>query len=66
MIEGIIAALLGVIFGVGGTVAYEKKRVASGKSEIERELAKAKTKAGDIVLKAKDEAISLENDRRNG
>lgn len=64
MIEGIIAALLGVIFGVGGTVAYEKKRVASGKSEIERELAKAKAKAGDIVLKAKDEAISLENDRR--
>lgn len=64
MIEGIIAALLGVIFGVGGTVAYEKKRVASGKSEIERELAKAKIKASDIVLKAKDEAVSLENDRR--
>lgn len=64
MIEGIIAAVIGVIFGVGGTIAYEKKRVASGKSEIEKELAKAKTKASDIVLKAKDEAVQLENDRR--
>jgi ribonuclease Y len=64
MIEGIIAAVVGVLFGVGGTIAYEKKRVASGKSEIEKELAKAKARAGDIVLKAKDEAIQLENDRR--
>ena len=64
MIEGIIAAVIGVIFGVGGTIAYEKKRVASGKSEIEKELAKAKIKASDIVLKAKDEAVQLENDRR--
>ena len=64
MIEGIIAAVVGVLFGVGGTIAYEKKRVATGKSEIEKELAKAKAKAGDIVLKAKDEAVQLENDRR--
>ena len=64
MIEGIIAAVIGVVFGVGGTIAYEKRRVASGKSEIEKELAKAKAKAGDIVLKAKDEAVQLENDRR--
>jgi hypothetical protein len=34
MIEGIIAAIFGVIFGVGGTVAYERRRVASGKSDI--------------------------------
>lgn len=64
MIEGIIAAVVGVLFGVGGTIAYEKRRVASGKNEIEKELARAKAKAGDIVLKAKDEALSLENDRR--
>lgn len=64
MIEGIIAAIVGVIFGVSGTVAYERRRVASGKSDIEKELAKAKTKASDIVLKAKDEAVSLENERR--
>jgi len=64
MIEGIIAAVLGVVFGVGGTVVYEKRREAAGKNTIEKELAKAKTKASDIVLKAKDEALTLENDRR--
>ncbi|HET6746880.1 MAG TPA: ribonuclease Y [Candidatus Saccharimonadales bacterium] len=64
MIEGIIAAVLGVVFGVGGTVVYERRRVANGKATIEKELAKAKAKAGDIVLKAKDEAVTLENERR--
>jgi ribonuclease Y len=44
--------------------AYEKRRVADGKSKAEKEIASAKAKAGDIVLKAKDEALSLENDRR--
>lgn len=64
MIEGIIAAIAGVIFGIGGTVAYDKRRAARGKHTIESELAKAKTKASDIVLKAKDEALTLENERR--
>lgn len=64
MIEGLIAAVLGVVFGVGGTVVYEKRRVATGKSKAEKEIAHAKTKAGDIVLKAKDEALELENERR--
>ncbi|HEU5122059.1 MAG TPA: ribonuclease Y, partial [Candidatus Saccharimonadales bacterium] len=64
MIEGLIAAIVGVLFGVGGTVVYEKRREAAGKSAIEKEMAKAKTKASDIVLKAKDEALSLENERR--
>ena len=64
MIEGIIAAVVGVLFGVGGTITYERRRVAAGKSQIEKDLAKAKTKASDIVLKAKDEALNLENERR--
>lgn len=64
MIEALIAAAAGVIFGVGGMFAYEKRRVAEGKNQAERELAAAKTKAGDIVLKAKDEALKLENERR--
>lgn len=64
MIEGLIAAILGVVFGVGGTVVYEKRRVATGKSKAEKEIAQAKTKASDIVLKAKDEALELENERR--
>jgi ribonucrease Y len=64
MIEGIIAAVVGVIFGVGGTVIYERRQAVRGKAAIEKELAKAKSKAGDIVLKAKDEALELENERR--
>jgi ribonuclease Y len=64
MLEGIIAAVLGVVFGVGGTVTYEKRRVAVGKNKAEKEIAHAKTRATDIVLKAKDEALQLDNERR--
>ncbi|QQG51049.1 MAG: ribonuclease Y [Candidatus Saccharibacteria bacterium] len=64
MVEGIVAAILGVVFGVGGTVVYEKRRTLDGKNKAEKEIAAAKVKAGDIVLKAKDEALSLENERR--
>lgn len=64
MIEGLIAAIVGVVFGVGGTVVYEKRREAAGKTTAEKEIAKAKSKASDIVLKAKDEALELENERR--
>jgi len=64
MIEGIIAAILGAVFGIGGTVVYEKRRVATEKNKADQELAQAKTKAGDIVLKAKDEVLQLENERR--
>lgn len=63
MIE-IIAAVAGVLLGVGGTFAYEKSRKVSAKNTAEQEIAKAKAKAGDIVLKAKDEALELENERR--
>jgi ribonuclease Y len=64
MIEGILAAILGVIFGVGGTVAYQKRRIQQGKNTATEEIARAKAKASDIVLKAKDEALELENERR--
>lgn len=64
MIEGIIAAILGAVFGIGGTVVYEKRRIAVEKDKADKELAHAKTKASDIVLKAKDEVLQLENERR--
>jgi len=64
MIEGLIAAVLGVVFGVGGTFVYEKQRLTAGKNKAEKEIVAAKNKAGDIVLKAKDEALELENERR--
>lgn len=64
MIEGIIAAIVGAILGVGGTVVYEKRRMAEGKNKAEQEIAHAQTKASEIVLHAKDEALQLENERR--
>jgi ribonuclease Y len=64
MLEGIIAAVIGVVFGVGGTITYEKRRTLDDKNKAQKEIASAKTKAGDIVLKAKDEVLSLENERR--
>lgn len=64
MIEAIIAALVGIGAGIGGTVVYDKRRVTSAKTQAEKEIATAKTKASDIVLKAKDEAVQLESERR--
>lgn len=64
MIEGLIAAVVGVVFGVGGTVTYQKRRIGQAKTNVEKEIAHAKSKASDIVLKAKDEALQLENERR--
>ena len=60
----IIAAVVGVLLGVGGKYAYDKQQAAQGKNKIEKELASAKTKASDIVLKAKDEALEIEKERR--
>lgn len=64
MLEVIIAAL-SVFIGVGGTVYYEKRHQTGGRIKAEKEIAEAKTKASDIVLKAKDEAVAMENERRN-
>lgn len=64
MVEGIIAAVIGVLAGVGGTVVYEKQRRTGGKHKADQVVAEAKTKASDIVLKAKDEAIRLAEDAK--
>ena len=67
MIEVIIAAAVGAGAGAAGLVGYQRTRQINGKNQIERDLADAKTKASDIVLKAKDEALKIENDvARNG
>ena len=64
MIDVIIAVAIGAAAGAGGKIAYDKQRKTSSKANIEKEIAAAKTKASDIVLKAKDEVVRLENDRR--
>lgn len=64
MVEGIIAALIGVLAGVGGTVVYDRQKRAGGKHKADQTIADAKTKASDIVLKAKDEALKLADDAK--
>lgn len=64
MIEAIIASAVGVLLGVGGTFAYERQMTAKSKSKREKQLADASKEAADIVLKAKDEAVKLDNERR--
>lgn len=63
MLEAIIA-IAGVLLGAGSKVAYDRQRRTSAASRIEKELASAQTKASDIVLKAKDEALDIEKERR--
>lgn len=64
MIEGIFAGIIGIVFGIGGTITYVRQKEAANKNKTEQALAKAQEKASSIVLKAKDEALQLENERR--
>ncbi|MBC7868639.1 ribonuclease Y [Candidatus Saccharibacteria bacterium] len=65
MIEGIIAAIIGVLFGASGTVAYGKRRNAIGKMSADKAIADAKIKASDVVVKAKDDALEIINDAKS-
>jgi ribonuclease Y len=62
MVEGIIAAVIGILAGVGGKIGYDQSRRAGSKHRADKEIADAKNKASDIVLKAKDEALKLVED----
>ena len=64
MIESIIVALIGAFVGVAGTSVYERQRKNGIKIKADKELAQAQTKASDIILKAKDEALEIDNERR--
>ncbi len=61
---GIIAAVVGVLVGIGGTITYDKTKKANSKQKYDQTIAAAKTKASDIVLKAKDDALQLANDAK--
>ena len=61
---GIIAAIVGIVAGVGGKFAYDQQRTTAGKRKIEHEIDQAEKKAQAITKKAKDEADELERERR--
>lgn len=63
MIE-IIAAIVGLFAGIGGKFVYDKQRTSSSKHTAEKTVARAETKASEILLKAKDEALRIEQERR--
>ena len=60
----VIGVIVGAGLGAGALYGYQTVRRSSAKSQIDKDLASAKTKASDIVLKAKDEALKIENERR--
>lgn len=65
MIEALIAVLIGLFGGIGGTALYEKRRQVMGKNTADKTIADAKIKASDIVVQAKDEALELINDAKS-
>lgn len=64
MVEGIIAALIGLFAGAGGTALYSRTKAVGSKNKADQIIAEAKTKASDIVLKAKDDALFLANEAK--
>lgn len=58
MIE-ILAAVVGVLLGIGGAVGYERTQRAGAKRKGEHTIANAEKKANDIVLKAQEKAIEI-------
>ena len=64
MLEGIIAAVIGVLAGVGGKFAYDKQQSLEGKHKADKTISDAKAKASDILLKAKDETMQILDDAK--
>lgn len=60
----VIGVIVGAALGAGGLYGYQVVRHSQAKSQIDKDLASAKSKASDIVLKAKDEAMRIEQERR--
>jgi ribonuclease Y len=58
MIEALIA-VVAAVFGVGATTVYNQRKGTTAAQEADKLVANAKNKAGDILLKAKDEVLKL-------
>lgn len=60
MIEAIIAALAGVLLGVGGHVGVSRTRATKAKNQV----VNAEKEAAKIIREANDETLKIENERR--
>ena len=60
----IILAAIGIIAGVGGTLAYEKSRGNNGKAKSDQMISSAKSKASDILVKAKEDSLKIADEAK--
>lgn len=63
MVEALLAALVGAVLGVGEVIWLSKKSKCLSLEQAEKEISRAKAKAG-MCIKSQDEAIQLEEERR--
>ncbi len=60
----VVAAIVGALLGVAGKTTYDYQQKNSSKTKIAKDLARAEKQASEIVLKAKDDALEIEKERR--
>lgn len=65
MVEAILAAIVGVVAGIGGVTVVNRRRGTSGAKQAEQALTEAKNEASQIVLDAKNEAIKVREELTN-
>lgn len=65
MVEAILAAIVGVVAGIGGVTVVNRRRGTSGAKQAEQVLTEAKNEASQIVLDAKNEAIKVREELTN-
>lgn len=59
MVEAILAAIVGVVAGIGGVTVVNRRRGTSGAQQAEQVVTEAKNESSQIILDAKDEAIKI-------
>lgn len=64
MITAVIAALVGLFAGAGGLMVVNKRKLDSAENQAEKTLRKAKKEAGDLLLKAKEDAAKTADEAR--
>lgn len=64
MVVGIIAAVVGILVGTSGAIAYDKVKVSKSKQDLTRQIERAEQKALSITKKASEAVADIERERR--
>ncbi|MGI8637896.1 MAG: Rnase Y domain-containing protein, partial [Segetibacter sp.] len=62
MMQEILLLIAGLIAGAGGTYAYSQAQGKSASKKAEKELAKAKSEASQLIIKAKEDALKVSDE----